>query len=106
MENIIYKITRKEHTCIRCNGLGWIPKYNQIKEGICFGCNGTGSYFTLVNEPTNRSEYFIGDKVTIREGEGIIQDLQKVKNGIAVAVELKKGRTIWLLACKEIVLIA
>lgn len=106
MENVIYKITKKEHTCERCNGIGWIPAYNHIKGGICFGCNGTGSYFTLLNEPSNRTEYLIGDKVMIKEGEGIIRDLLEVQHGTAVAVELKKGRTIWLLACKEIVLVA
>lgn len=26
--------------CIRCNGVGILPEYHYIKEGICFRCNG------------------------------------------------------------------
>ncbi|ELI6455808.1 HNH endonuclease, partial [Flavobacterium psychrophilum] len=27
-------------TCDRCNGSGYFPEYNHIKNGICFKCNG------------------------------------------------------------------
>jgi hypothetical protein len=36
MNNIITSRT----TCQRCNGIGFIPKYNHIENGICFNCRG------------------------------------------------------------------
>lgn len=26
--------------CIRCNGVGWLPYYNHVENGICFRCKG------------------------------------------------------------------
>lgn len=34
--------------CDRCNGQGYIPKYNHISNGICFKCYGQKSVKTLV----------------------------------------------------------
>jgi 5-methylcytosine-specific restriction endonuclease McrA len=30
------------HTCDRCGGYGYIPKYSHIQSGICFNCWGEG----------------------------------------------------------------
>ena len=30
-------------TCDRCNGSGYIARYNHIENGICFKCRGVGS---------------------------------------------------------------
>ena len=30
-------------TCDRCNGVGRIPEYKHIENGICFKCRGVGS---------------------------------------------------------------
>jgi|TARA_B110000971_G_scaffold190518_1_gene201605 hypothetical protein len=27
-------------TCLRCNGLGWLPKFSYHLGGVCFKCNG------------------------------------------------------------------
>ncbi len=36
------------HQCDRCNGQGYIPKYNHISNGICFKCYGRNSVKNLV----------------------------------------------------------
>jgi len=36
-----------KYTCRRCGGRGRLPQYNHIQNGICFSCNGRGTY---VNE--------------------------------------------------------
>jgi hypothetical protein len=31
-------------TCDRCNGSGYIPRYNHIENGICFKCRGNKEF--------------------------------------------------------------
>jgi DnaJ-class molecular chaperone len=33
--------------CSRCDGSGYIPKYQHIQNGICFKCWGTGSQLII-----------------------------------------------------------
>jgi hypothetical protein len=42
----IYEV--KVNQCDRCNGQGYIPKYNHISNGICFKCYGKKSVKPLV----------------------------------------------------------
>lgn len=41
-------IPTKVNQCDRCNGIGYIPKYNHISNGLCFKCYGQKSAKTLV----------------------------------------------------------
>ncbi len=106
MQDPIYQITLVEQKCERCNGIGWIRQFDHVEGGICFKCRGNGSNTVVTKSISLRTSFEIGDKVAIREGEGIIRNLQKVTHGTAVEVEIKNGTRISLLASKEIRLIA
>jgi hypothetical protein len=48
LDNKLSVSNKQVNQCDRCNGQGYIPKYNHISNGICFKCYGQKSVKTLV----------------------------------------------------------
>jgi DnaJ-class molecular chaperone len=46
----------KATNCPRCAGKGRISAFSYNKGGTCFGCNGTGSIYSMVSRPMTDAE--------------------------------------------------